>query len=65
MIHLKVTKFLISPDGDIEIDEVDPFNKQDISTTEWLYESGFLFFLSKEEHLNYDFSFFSRTQHFN
>jgi len=63
MIHLKVTKFLISPDGDIEIDEVDPLNKQDISTTEWLYESGFLFFLSKE-YLNYDFNFFSRT-HFN
>lgn len=56
---------MISPDGDIEIDEVDPLNKQDISTTKWLYESGFLFFLSKQEHVNYDLKFFLRIQHFN
>lgn len=48
MIHFEVTKLLISPDRDIEIDEVDPLNKQDILTTKWLYESDFLFFLSKK-----------------
>lgn len=32
-------------DGDKQIDEVDPLNKQwDISATKWLYESGVWFF---------------------
>lgn len=42
MIHLEVTKLLIR--WGHRIDEVHPLNKQrDISTTKWLYESGFLF----------------------
>lgn len=60
MIHFEVTKFLISPDRDIEIDEVDPVNKQSILTTKWLYESDFLFFSEQEEHLNCDINFFQK-----